>query len=172
MRSVCVSRLMLVCVCVLLVSGSWLAVEASVVSSDRSLAGGLTVVRTRGALTPVRPRDYVNFTVLGGKPWQVKVLSALFSKSGVQLFAPGFTLPLFNVSFKIVYAKVLALRLRPRYASSTLMFGKDGFAFLRNKVHTVIVQGFTGVLFFNRAKLRTPARFEFVGVAQNVTIIH
>ena len=167
-------------VVVLLVSGSWVAVGASpssVAVSSQAVgvrAGNWTLLKTGGSLTPLRPRDYSNFTVLGGKTWEVKLLKILFSSHGLQMVCPHLTMPVVGLDFQVNYSKVLNLpKLRHRYGSLTIALNASKFVFMFNKAHSLIVHGFTGVFEFDRARLlkHRTARFDFVGIAQSVTII-
>jgi len=164
------SMVMLVVVSILLISELWLPVGASPASTPKNG----TFMETSGALTPVRAKNYVNITVLNGKPREVKFMDRLFSRRGWQLLCPGLTIPLVGVDFSVSYTRVVPLRLRLRFASFTWTLNSQGLVVLRNKAHTVVVHGFNGILFFDRAHALgfLPARFDFIGRAQNVTVAY
>ena len=122
----------------------------------------------------MRLRDYSNFTVLGGKPWQVKLLGILFSHNALQMVCPHLQVLMSGLDFQVNYSKVLNLpRLRHRYGSLTVAVNASKFVWLFNKAHSIVVHGFTGIFLFDRARLlkHNTARFDFIGIAQSVTII-
>lgn len=169
--------LVLVGVFVLVVSGGWCAMGASLPvasSSPRvpSVAreGGRTVVFTSGALTPLKPHDFTNITFVGGIPVEVRLLGILFNRSLVQLLILHLVVPVVNLSFTVNYSR--ASILRHRYMPVSFVLNASGFSLLRNKAHTLVIQGFTGVLQFDRAKLIKGglARFGFQGIARSVSV--
>jgi hypothetical protein len=184
--NILVRRFVLVSVFVLLVSCAWCSVGASAVPSaavSSSVSGAPSVlapvavsrtfISTSGALTPLKPHDFTNFTVLGGGALQVRLLGVLFNRSLVQLLILHVAVPVFNLSFSVNYSRVAAFPLlRHRYSPVTFVVNRSGVSFLRNKAHTVVVQGFTGMFQFDRAKVLKGglARFSFIGIAQDVSV--
>jgi len=178
--SILLRRMSVVGVLVLTVSGVWLGVGASVsagapveVQSVVPVAGNRTLVDTRGALTPLRPHDYTSMTFLGGGP-AMRWLRLLFNSSLLQLLCPmALYVPVKNLSFRVSYSRIPLLpRERIRYGCMTILVNGSGLGFVRNKIHTLEVHGFTGVFEFTRAKMLRSfaARFEFIGIADSVSL--
>jgi hypothetical protein len=173
-------RCVFVSVCVLLVSGVWCASAASVTPvssvsrSDSHVARvNRTFVYTSGALTPLKPHDFTNFTVLGGPAVEVKLFGALFDLNIAQLLMLHLVVPVYNLSFSVNYSRVsLFPLLRHRYSPVSFVVNGSGIVHYRNKAHTLVVTGFTGVFQFDRAKLIKGglARFGFEGVARGVSV--
>jgi hypothetical protein len=163
-------------VVVLLLSGAWLgtvvSVRAVVVSSSgSSLVRQRTYVETGGALTPFWDVDFSNFSVLGGRPLQVRLLERLFSHELVQVVCPRIKVWIRNLDFTVNYSKVGDLPRLRGYTSFTLLLNRSLVMRVDNQAHSLVVHGFTGFLVFEGSGIRYvpgATRFGFVGVAKEV----